>query len=173
MFLVIGLANSITSFFLFMLPPTPADAKFLSSREKEFVQQMVKEDHSGTGTKVLRTRSIWEAIMDLQTWLLSLITILTSMSAGVIVYFSGAIIKSFGYSSQEAALLNMPSGVVSIVATLSVTFIVANGYPRWLGMAVASGIAALGAGLMSFAPAKNKAALLSGIYLVNTVSKYI
>lgn len=170
MFLVIGLANTITSVFVFLLPPTPAEAEFLSSSEKEFIQQIIKEDHSGTGAKVLRARSIWETILDLQTWLLCLVTMLTSMSAGVIVYFSATIIKSFGYNSQEAALLNIPSGVVSIVATLTVTFIVANGHPRWIGMAVASAVAALGACLMSFAPAKNKAALLSGVYLVNAVS---
>jgi MFS family permease len=168
MFLVIGVGNTIMSIFVFRLSPSPTEAKFLTASEKDRVHQMLRDDHSGTGPKVLRTRSLFEAALDAQTWLLVFVTVLTSMSAGVIVYFSAAIIQSFGFNSKQAALLNMPSGIVSIVATLMVTFIVANGYPRWLGMVIASGVATLGACLMSFSPAKNKIALLSGVYLVNT-----
>lgn len=170
MFLTIGIINVLVSGFIYRLPSCPEDATFLSATEKEFTIQRLKEDHAGVGVKVLRLHSLVEAFLDLQTWLLCLITVLTTMSAGVVVYYSAILIKDFGFTSKEAALLNMPSGLVSIVTTLGVAHVVRKGYQRWLAIAAACVPATIGACLMSFLPKTNKIGLLIGIYLVNTVS---
>lgn len=169
MFVVMGICNIGVSFWVYCLPSAPNEARFLSEYEKEVVERIVRMDHSGTGPKVFRTRSLFEVLLDLQTWILSIIVILTTMTAGIVVYFSSAIIRTFGFSSKEAALLNMPAGVVSIIATLYVSFIVANGYARWIGMALASATATLGVCLLFFLPPSNKAGLLGGLYLINVV----
>jgi MFS family permease len=172
MFLVIGVVNILISGFIFRLPPDPEKSTFLTPAEIEFIVQRLKDDHAGVGPKVVRKRSVIEAILDLQTWLLCLITLLTTMSAGVVVYYSALLITTFGYNSKQAALLNMPSGLVAIISTLCVVTVVRNGYPRWLTIAIACIPPTIGGCLMSFLPATSKIGLLVGVYLVNTVSSY-
>ncbi|PWY81540.1 MFS general substrate transporter [Aspergillus sclerotioniger CBS 115572] len=70
--------------------------------------------------------------------------------------------------TSPAALLNMPSGVVSIVVTMGSTFAIARGYSRWLAIDLLLIPTLLGACLMSFLPENNQAGCLVGIYLVNT-----
>ena len=68
-----------------------------------------------------------------------------------------------------SALLNMPSGVISIAATLIVGFGVRHTSNRWAWIIACCVPGMLGGGLMAFAPKTNKAALLAGIYLVNAI----
>jgi MFS-type transporter involved in bile tolerance (Atg22 family) len=64
----------------------------------------------------------------------------------------------------------MPSGVVSITAALIVGFGVRKSENRWAWLAFCCIPGIIGGGLMSFMPAKNRAALLVGIYLVNAIT---
>jgi len=105
--------------------------------------------------------------LDLQTWLLCLLTILNVIPSGVITTYSSILIKNFGYKPPAAALLNIPSGIVSILALMGSTWIITKGYQRWFSIIAALCVTLLGACLMSFSPKHNKAALLAGIYLVN------
>jgi 4-amino-4-deoxy-L-arabinose transferase-like glycosyltransferase len=70
---------------------------------------------------------------------------------------------------MNSALLNMPSGIVSIASTLIVGFGVRHTSHRWAWLVACCCVGILGGGLMSFAPASNRAALLVGIYLVNAI----
>lgn len=171
MFVVIGAVNIIVSaLVLFILPETPDKAKFLSEAEKLRVVERLNQDAAGVGDKVFRWRSVLEAFADLQTWLLVLLTILITIPSGVITTFSSILIKGFGYNSRESALLNMPSGIVSIVSTMVSTYAIAKGFSRWLAIDLLLLPTLTGSCLMSFLPAANKGGCLAGIYLVNTVS---
>lgn len=64
----------------------------------------------------------------------------------------------------------MPSGLVSIASTLIVGFGVRYTSNRWAWIVACCVPGILGGGLMSFAAKSNKAALLAGIYLVNTIT---
>lgn len=171
MFVVIGAVNIIVSaLVLFILPETPDKAKFLSEAEKLRVVERLNQDAAGVGEKVFRWRSVLEAFADLQTWLLVLLTILITIPSGVITTFSSILIKGFGYNSRESALLNMPSGIVSIVSTMVSTYAIAKGFSRWLAIDLLLLPTLTGSCLMSFLPASNRGGCLAGIYLVNTVS---
>ncbi|KAF2398199.1 MFS general substrate transporter [Trichodelitschia bisporula] len=168
MFLSIGVVNVFVAVIIIAwLPGTPEEAKFLTSAEKEVVARRLHEDHAGVGAKVLRVRSVLETFLDLQTWLLCLLTILNVIPSGVITTYSAILIKGFGYTSRHAALLNMPSGIVSIVALMSSTYAVRRGYQRWFAIICAIIPTLIGACLMSFLDKKHKVGLLVGIYLVN------
>jgi MFS family permease len=170
MFLVIGLLNSLVAGVIFFwLPGTPEEAAFLSSAEKEAIAQRLHDDHAGLGIKKLRLRSVLETFLDLQTWLLCLLTILNVIPSGVITTYSSILIKGFGYTNKQAALLNMPSGVVTIIALLSSTYAVRKGYQRWFAIILMVIPTLIGACLMSFLPKTHKGGLLAGIYLVNFV----
>jgi MFS family permease len=173
MFLIIGVVNCIVAtIILLWLPGTPEEASFLNSAEKEAIAQRLHDDHAGVGVKKLRVRSILETFLDLQTWLLCLLTILNVIPSGVITTYSSILIKGFGYTNKQAALLNMPSGIVTIIALLSSTYAVRKGYQRWFAIILMIIPTLIGACLMSFLPKNNKAGLLAGIYLVNFVSLY-
>jgi len=170
MFLGIGIANlAVAALVYFWLPGTPEEATFLSSAEKEAIAQRLHDDHAGVGMKKVRMRSLLETFLDLQTWLLCILTILNVIPSGVITTYSSILIKNFGYDSKQAALLNMPSGIFTIVALLSSTWMVAKGYQRWLAIIVVLIPTLIGGCLMSFLPLSNKAGLLTGIYLLNFV----
>jgi hypothetical protein len=74
-----------------------------------------------------------------------------------------------GFTGEQAALLNMPSGVVSIFFTLLVGFGIRRLDHRWAWVFMCSIPGIIGGGLMSFLPNSNKAGLLIGVYLVNAI----
>ncbi|KAJ6003988.1 hypothetical protein N7522_005633 [Penicillium canescens] len=169
MFVAIGVVNVLVSILvIFLLPNSPEKAKFLTEPEKIRIAQRLTNDSAGVGLKVFRWRSVLEAFGDLQTWMLVLLTILITIPSGVITTFSAILIKGFGYSSKESALLNMPSGIVSIVATMVSTYAISKGFSRWLAIDLLLLPTLLGSCLMSFLPSENQAGCLAGIYLVNT-----
>ena len=88
----------------------------------------------------------------------------------MITTYSATLINSFGFSPPDSALLNMPSGVVSIASTLIVGFGVRYTSNRWAWIVACCVPGVLGGGLMSFAPKSNRAAQLAGIYLVNAIT---
>ncbi|KAF7591685.1 hypothetical protein BBP40_001193 [Aspergillus hancockii] len=106
MFVVIGFVNVIVSLLvLFLLPETVEKAKFLSQADRDWIAQRLREDQAGVGHKVFRWGSVVEAIGDLQTWLLGLLTILITIPSGVITTFSSILIKDFGYTSKQIPTL--------------------------------------------------------------------
>lgn len=83
--------------------------------------------------------------------------------------YSATLIKTFGFSSPNSALLNTPSGLVSIAATLTVGYGIRFTSHRWAWLALCCIPGVLGGALLSFAT-HNRAAQLAGIYLVNTIT---
>ena len=83
--------------------------------------------------------------------------------------YSATLINSFGYKPPRAALLNTPSGAVSIASTLIVGFGVRYASNRWAWIIACCVPGILGGGLLSFAKG-NKGAQLAGIYLVNAIT---
>lgn len=168
MFVSVGVANILVSILcLAFLPSTMESAPFLLPAEKTFIFHRLAGDRAGTGPKIFSWRGALAAFSDLQSWLLALLTLLTTTPSGVITTYSSILIKNFGYTAREAALLNTPSGLVSIAATLLTTYSIVRGWQRTAVIALILLPTLLGAALMSFLPSSNQAGLLAGIYLVN------
>jgi hypothetical protein len=91
------------------------------------------------------------------------------VSSGVITSYSATLIAGFGFTKPQSALLNMPGGIVSIASTLIVGFGVRHTSNRWAWIVACCIPGMLGGGLMSFSAKTNRAALLAGIYLVNSI----
>ncbi|KAK8028500.1 hypothetical protein PG991_005556 [Apiospora marii] len=166
MFLAVGASNLVVAVaVLLWLPDTVDGARFLTEGEKAYIRTALALDQAGNGRQIFRPRALFEALADPAVWLLTLIIVLTVIPSGVIVTFSAALINGFGYTPKESALLNMPSGVVSIFATLLSTFAILRGVPRWLAILAMIVPTMIGAGLMSFY--KGQGGSLVGIYLIN------
>lgn len=167
--ITIGVATAM------ILPDTPMSARFLSDVEKAAILHHVSKNQTGVENRRFKARQAIEVLLDPQIWLLTFITILISISSGVVTTYSATLIRNIGYNSRQAALLNMPSGAVSILSTLmagfGIRFLPYGQRWAWIVGCCVPGI--MGGALMSFLPANkhnaNKAGLLAGIYLINFV----
>jgi len=106
-------------------------------------------------------------VADPQIWLLTLLIIVTSLTSGVISFYSTTLIRNFGFSPLRSSLLNIPSGAVSLLSCLATAYLGHKYDNRALCMTVFCLLAAMGSGLMSFLPSSQRAGLLAGVYLVN------
>ncbi|KAF4442940.1 hypothetical protein F53441_11584 [Fusarium austroafricanum] len=167
MFVSVGAFNVMIGLLvIFWMPSSIREAKFLTEHEQAVLQEALDIDQGGQSAKVFRRAGIWDAVKDLQVWLLFLNTILIVIPSGIITTFSATLIRGFGYDPKQSALLNMPAGVVSVTATLLSTFAILYGFPRWLGLCLLMVPTLIGAGLMSFY-SDSQAGSLAGIYLIN------
>lgn len=171
MFLVVGIVNIFTGVgVVFLLPASPQEAGFLTEEEKSVVLARLAVNLDGMQEKTTKKSQILDAFLDPQIWLLCLITVLCSLPSGVITTFSSTLIRNFGYNSKQSALLNIPSGVISILSTMFAMCAVGRGFERWISIVGLVVPVIIGGGLMSFLNKKNQGGLLAGIYLINCVS---
>ncbi|KAJ3497158.1 hypothetical protein NLG97_g2108 [Lecanicillium saksenae] len=154
---------------IFLLPDTPMQASWLSNVEKIALLKHVSVNQTGISSKKFRFKEIVEAVLDPQIWLLLLAVVLLSVSSGVVTTYSATLIRNLKYSPKQAALMNMPSGVVSIFFTLMVGYGIRHGSHRWAWIIACIIPAIIGGALMSFLPTTNRSGILAGIYLVNAV----
>lgn len=176
MFIVLGVVTvAVGVATILIVPDSPVQAGFLSDAEKTRLLLHVAPNQTGIENRQFKSSQIVAAVRDIQLWLLTLITILISISSGVVTTYSATLVRNIGYSSPQAALLSIPSGLVSIFATISVGLGVrfAPNGQRWLWIVICCIPGISGGALMSFLPSSiqhaEKAGLLTGIYLVNFV----
>ena len=145
-------------------------APFLSTAEKAALLQHVSVNQTGVVNRHFKASHVWEMVRDPQLYLLAIITIAVSVPSGVVTTYSATLLKNMGFSPPIAAVLNSPSGVISILSALIVGSGVRYSSHRWLWLIACITPAIIGGGLMSFMPQDSKSGLLAGIYLVNTVT---
>lgn len=79
MFVVLGLVTVVIGFMtLLLLPDTPMKARFLSEQEKVKLLRYVAVNQTGIHNKQFKPRQLLEILLDLQIWLMLLLTILVS-----------------------------------------------------------------------------------------------
>lgn len=141
-------------------------AFFLTSTEKVSLLSHVKTNQTGIENRRFQSQQIKEAFTDWQLWGMWLIMLLEGGGGGVFTAYSSTLIKSFGYSPEKSALLNMAPGAFVI----AVCFISAYGLRkfghRWAFMIAITIPAILGATLMAWLPLSRQSGLLAGIIIV-------
>lgn len=156
------------------LPSSPATATFLTPREKVVALERIRIGQSGTISHSFKRAQAMEALRDPKTWLLFALMLIISVPNSAVTSFTSILIKSFGYTSQTALLLNMPCGAVQIITTLSTAWwadrrrarmlpFVATLLPSVVGFALL--VAYSGTASQNKA---NKGPLLAGILLAQT-----
>ncbi|KAJ7607569.1 major facilitator superfamily domain-containing protein [Roridomyces roridus] len=155
-YLIFEIPNSrcLTVWFL---PHTPMQARWLSDAEKVVLLRYVSVNQTGVENRTkFRWAEILEALCDPQIYLLILSTICLSVPSGVVTTYSAALISHLGYNSKQAALMNMPSGAVSIFFILFVGYGIWMQSHRWAWT------------LACIIPGEHCG--VSGIYLVNAIT---
>ncbi|GAA5909704.1 hypothetical protein JCM6882_008469 [Rhodosporidiobolus microsporus] len=123
-YLILGaMALVVAIAVLVFLPDSPATARFLTERERLIALERVRANQSGTVSHRFKKDQAVEAVTDPKVWGLVLITAVICVPNAAITSFSSILIKSFGYTSQEALLMNMPGGAVAIATTATVSIL--------------------------------------------------
>ncbi|MDI1490023.1 MAG: hypothetical protein OHK93_001222 [Ramalina farinacea] len=154
------------------LPDSPVKARRFTDAEKVATLLRVKENQSGTQNAHVKKEQVLESFKDIRIWLVMLATMLSSIPNGGISNFSSILLTTFGYTSQQALILNTPSGAIGVVVVLSVGYLSDKWNDRTLVMLISILptilAAALMIGLDPNGVPKNKAGLLAGSFLSGT-----
>lgn len=101
--------------------------------------------------------------------MLSLITISSNIPNGAVSSYQATIIKNFGFTSKETALLSIPSGTIAIIAIITATTLAGKFNIRGIQIVSLLVPGILGGCLMAFLPEENKIGKLMGNYLTNVI----
>lgn len=119
-FLVIGLMNFVWAFvFLYFAPDSPDNARFLTHEEKLCVIERVSKNQMGIKDTQFKFKQAKEALLDLNSWILSLCGLACGVINGGTSNFISSLIKGFGFSGLSATLLQLPTGAIEFVVVFS------------------------------------------------------
>lgn len=169
LFLVVGLITvCIGISVVIFLPDNPFSSR-LTQQEKIWAIERLRENQTGIENKHFKREQVFECFLDPQSWLLALITIASNVPNGAVSSFQATIIKGFGYDSKQTALLQIPSGAVSIVAILIATWLAGRYDQRGLNIVTLLLPGIIGGALLAFLPESNRAGKLIGNYLTQCI----
>ncbi|KPM37824.1 hypothetical protein AK830_g8738 [Neonectria ditissima] len=124
MYIVLGTATFLWAIpMFFFLPDTISEAKFLTPEERQIATERTLTAGTGsTENTHWKWSQVHECLVDPKTWLIFGIEILTQIPNGGSQSFANIVVKSFGFSSLQSTLINIPYSL------LSTAFIAGSGY---------------------------------------------
>lgn len=174
MFLVVGLITiTVGGIVIWLLPDNPMSSR-LSHAEKVAAVERLRANGTGVENKHFKPYQVWQCLTDPQTWFLFTITIAASVPNGAVSSFQSLLIKGFGFTNQQSALLQIPSGVIAVASVLTATYTAGRYNARCLNIIVWSlmgGI--LGGSLLAFLPESNRGGKLAGNYICQVVGAFL
>lgn len=151
-----------------LLPDNPMSSR-LTPAEKVWAIERLRENQTGIENTHFKFHQVIDCFKDPQTWMLSIITISSNVPNGAVSSYQATLIKSFGFNPKTTALLQLPSGAVSIISILIATYLAGRFNQRALNVVSLLVPGALGGCLMAFLPGESKAGKLIGNYLTNCI----
>ncbi|GLB38895.1 putative major facilitator superfamily protein [Lyophyllum shimeji] len=110
----------------FTLPRSPAHARFLTAKEKEYVIAQLKET-GATGldedSDKFSWREVGRAFMLPQVWMLAVIFFLDGTLVYALAYFTPSIVQGLGYTAARAQLFSVPPFAAAFVVTMVAAYI--------------------------------------------------
>jgi MFS family permease len=169
LFLVYGLVTiTVGICVILFLPDNPMKSRF-SNAEKLFIINRIRGNETGIENKSLKGPQVKEVFLDIRTWIIALIVIATNVPNGAVSSFQSIIISGFGFDEYETLLLGLPSAAVAFITTVLATYWAGRCNARCVAVIILIIPTLIGGALMAWLPADNKAGLLAGNYLTNTV----
>ncbi|KAG7095022.1 hypothetical protein E1B28_005816 [Marasmius oreades] len=114
----LGTITIVLSIFSWFLLGTPREVSWVSPEERRIAQARVVNNRTGTDAHKRREwkrDQIIEAFIDPSTWFLFFSVVLTSLPNGGVTSFGNLVYKSFGFTSLETILYNIPRDAASII----------------------------------------------------------
>ncbi|KAI9148287.1 major facilitator superfamily domain-containing protein [Paramyrothecium foliicola] len=117
----------ITIFFAvllgFFLPDQPATARFLSDDERDSAIMRIKGNQTGAVKHEIQWNQVWEALTDVNAWLMFFIQLTSNIPNGGITTFGNMVIEGFGFSTLQVYLLNIPLGALLAISAIGGTYL--------------------------------------------------
>ncbi|KAG0682033.1 hypothetical protein C6P40_001384 [Pichia californica] len=168
MFIFMGAITVIVGILVFiLLPDNPLECKFLSEDEKMEVVEHIKENQTGIEDRSYKFHQVKELLLEKETWVMFFIIILSATNGGGLTVFSSQIMKTFGFSNEISALVQMPGAFFLIASTFVCCYLPSYTGQRSLMIAAVTIPTILGAALYMGLPNSNKVGKLFGVYLLN------
>lgn len=126
-------------------------------------------DNTGLESKTFKIEQIWEALLDVKTWLIWFAIIALQVPNGGLTTFNTLIISGLGFDAEKTALLAMPPGAMSTISGIVLSYIAATTRRyRTLVVAIAVLLPLVGAIICYTLPRTNLAGQLIGLYILYT-----
>ncbi|EFQ34484.1 major facilitator superfamily transporter [Colletotrichum graminicola] len=123
-FLFLGLLTAAVGVaFWFIMPDSPASAKFLSHQEKAAHLERIRDNEQGIGSQQFKWKHVKEALLDTMTWLYAFWIFAANIPNSIATSFGNILVKGMGYTGEESLLLVTPLGAYEIVALLGLTWL--------------------------------------------------
>ncbi|RSM20613.1 hypothetical protein CDV31_000591 [Fusarium ambrosium] len=115
MYIILGVLTTVWAIpIFFFLPDTISKAKFLTAEERKVAADRVVIAGTGsTENSHWKLDQVKECLMDPKTWFIVSIELLTQMPNGGTQSFSNIVISSFGFTSLQTTLINIPYSVIT------------------------------------------------------------
>ncbi|KAJ9149497.1 Thiamine pathway transporter THI73 [Pleurostoma richardsiae] len=155
---------------LVLMPDSPMEAKYLREREKVVAVERLRANQMGVASRQWRWDHALETLLDMKTWCWFVAIVSISIASGGISTFGSLIVKSFGYSSFETILFNIPFGVIQVIAIIGSGWLATRFQRKGLVIAGVSVLPTIGTILMLTVPREQKGVLLFGYYLVSCLA---
>ncbi|KAK3667236.1 hypothetical protein LTR22_001752 [Elasticomyces elasticus] len=167
MYLVCGLLTIVLGILIVWFLPDSPMASRLSAAEKVAAIERVRANQTGIENKTWKWHQFRETMLDVKTLLIVITILAGNIPTGATGSFSSLLIKSFGYTSKQAALLNIPSGFIQGIAVILASWAAGRGNARGIAIVCLFLPGILGGGLIAFLPSESRytGAQLTGIYL--------
>lgn len=169
MFLVVGLFTVAAGIVTFLyLPDSPMKSR-LTAKEKYHAVQRVRSNQTGIENKEWKWYQVRECLADPQTCIFIVLIIANNTPNGSMSNFQATVIKSFGFTNKQSALLNMGGGATNLTTCLISSYL-ASHYNKRYPSFIALLLLGLTVGcLIAFLPAHLKGVKLFGMYLCNCI----
>ncbi|KAF8210569.1 MFS general substrate transporter [Mycena galopus ATCC 62051] len=132
-FLFIGLLTVVCSpVIYFVLPDSPAKARFLTTDEKIIAFERLRANNQGTETKVWKWDQVLEVFLDVKTYLWFILLFLCAVPSGGIGAFGPLIIQGFGFDAFDTILFNIPFSAFQLIAVLGAATISVKLKLKWI-----------------------------------------
>lgn len=121
LYLILGALAVLNGVLLLLfLPDSPITARFLSEEERVAALERVRLDQAGTHNKHIKRYQIAETFRDTRTWIMFVIIMCIGVPNGGNSAFNNIITKTFGWTSRQTLLLDMPRAAIGGVAVVAV-----------------------------------------------------
>lgn len=166
-FIIFGIMAALFGVLFYVaLPNSPADAWFLSDREKAIHIERIRRNEQGIGSRHFEWSQCREALLDPFTWLYSFWTFAANIPNSLATSFGTTLIMGLGYSANQSLILATPLGAIEVVALVGLTYLASRTERRILWCLVGHIPGFVGAVLMA---TSGKVPALIGFYLTGAI----
>ncbi|KAF7329110.1 MFS general substrate transporter [Mycena kentingensis (nom. inval.)] len=155
----------------FLLPDSPASARWLTPRQRILAVQRVAGNQLGIKNKKFKREQVWVAAKDVKIWILFTSVFAAAIPNGVVSNFSSIIIKDMGFSTTKTTVLKSVGDITQIVALVIGGIITLNfKNTRLLASSAANIICVTAAAVMAYLPRQHVWGRLVAFWLTNCQS---